>query len=92
MKKTCGDKGVMLLSVRAGAVAPLLSHVSGVLLTWVTLLFNGVGALPAQNKEKLQGDKLNLHFSREKFEGLERTREYLSHNMKVTRFRCNRRD
>ena len=89
MKQTCGDKGVTLLAVREGAVAPLLAHVLRVLLTWVTLFVNGRGELPAQRREKSQGDNLNLHFSREKFEGLEKTREYLSHNMVVTIFWCN---
>ena len=67
-------------------VAPLFAHVLGVLLTWVTLLFNGRGALPSQNKENLQGDNFFLHFSKENFEGLDQTREYLSHNMMVMRF------
>ena len=71
-------------------VAPLLAHVSGVLLTWVMLLVNGAGALPAQNKEKLQAYNFFLHFSRENFEGLEQIREYLSHNMMVMRFQCIR--
>ena len=62
MKKTGSVKGVMLLVVRLEVVAPLLVHVSGVLLTWVTLIVNGVGALPAQNKEKLQGDNFILSF------------------------------
>ena len=43
MKQTGGDKGVPLIAVRIGAVAPLLSHVSGVMLTWVTLFVNGRG-------------------------------------------------
>jgi len=89
IKKTSIVKGVTLLAVRIDAVAPLFSHVLGALLTWVTLFFNEIGALPAQNKEKLQGDNIFLHFSREKFEGLEQTRGYLSHNMMVMRFRCN---
>ena len=89
MKKTGGVKGVMLLAIRLEVVAPLISHVSGALLTCVMLLVNGEGALPAQNKEKLQGDNLNLRFSRENFEGLEQTREYLSNNMMVTISRCN---
>ena len=79
MKKKGGDKG-----------APLLSHVSGEVLTWVTLFVNGRGALPTQHREKLKGDNLNLHFPRETFEGLEKTREYLSHNIMVTIFWCNR--
>ena len=90
MKQTGGDKGVTLLAVREGAVAPLLAHVSGVVLTWVMLFVNGRGALPAQHREKLQGDNLNLHFPRENFEGLEQKMEYLYHNMRVMRFRCNR--
>ena len=44
MKQTGGFKGVMLLEVRLYPMAPLLSHVLGSLFTWVTLLFNGVGA------------------------------------------------
>ena len=40
MKQTSGNKGVMLLALRVGAVAPLLSHVSGAVLTWVTLFVN----------------------------------------------------
>ena len=71
-------------------VEPLLAHVSGVVITWVTLFFNGRGALPAQHNEKLQGVNLNLHFSRENFEGLEKSAEYLFYNMMVTRFRYNR--
>ena len=67
MKQTSDVKGVMLLAVRIEVVAPLLVHVSGALLTWVTLFSNGRGALPTQNKEKLQGDNFFLHFSREKF-------------------------
>ena len=54
------------------------------------LLVDKRGALPAQNKENLQGDNLFLHFSRENFEGVEQTREYLSYNMMVTRFWCNK--
>ena len=80
----------MLLAVRVEAMEILFAHVSRAFLTWVTLLVNGAGELPTQKKKKLQGDKLNLHFSRENFEGLEQTREYLSHNMRVTRFRCNK--
>ena len=38
MKQTCGVKVVTLLAVRIEVVTPLLSHVSGVLPTWVTLL------------------------------------------------------
>ena len=71
MKKTSGAKGEPLFAVRERAVEPLFDHVLGAVLTWVTLFFNGRGALPAQHKEKLQGVNLNLHFSREKFEGLE---------------------
>ena len=65
----------MLLAVKEGVVAPLFAHVSGAVMTWVTLFVNGRGALPAQHKEKLQGVNLNLHLSREKFEGFEKTRE-----------------
>ena len=54
MKQIGSVKGVMLLSVSLGEVALLLAHVSGALLTWVTLLVNGRGVLPTQNKEKLQ--------------------------------------
>ena len=89
MKQTCGDKGVTLLAARAGVVAPLLAHVSGAVLARVMLFVNGRGALPAQHREKLQGDNLNLHFSRENFEGLEQSREFLSHDMRVTIFRYN---
>ena len=71
IKKKGGAKGVTILAVREGAVAPLLAHASGAVLTWVTLFFNGRGALLAQHRETLQGDNLNLHFSRENFEGLE---------------------
>ena len=52
----------MHIDVNLEVVAPLLSHVSGAFLTWVTLLGNGVGALPTQNKEKLQGDNFLLSF------------------------------
>ena len=90
MKKTGGAKGALLLAVRERTMAPLFAHVSGAVLTWVTIFVNGRGALPAQHKEKLQGVNLNLHFSRENFEGLEQSREYLSHNMRVTIFRHNR--
>ena len=89
MKQIGGDKGALLLAVRTGAVDPLLAHVSRTMLTWVMLFSNGGGALLAQNREKLQGDHLNLHFSRENFEGLEQTREYLSHNMMVMIFMCS---
>ena len=89
MKKTGGVKGAPLLEVRTGAVAPLLAHVSGAVLTWVTLFVNGRRALPAQHMEKLPRVNLNLHFSRENFAGLEQTRGYLSHNMRVTRFWYN---
>ena len=71
-------------------MAPLFAHVLEVVLTWVTLFGNGRGALRAQHREELQGVNLNLHFSREKFEGLEQSREYLSHNMRVTIFQCNK--
>ena len=47
MKKTGGAKGAPLLVVREGVVAPLFARVSRALLTWVMLLVNGVGALPA---------------------------------------------
>ena len=90
MKKTSDAKGAPLLAVRERAVAPLFSHVLGVVLTWVTLFVNGRGALPAQHTEKLQGVNFFLHFSRENFEGLEKLREHLSHNMRVTRFRYNK--
>ena len=59
------------------------------MLTWVTLFVNGRRALLAQHKEKFQGVNLNLHFSRENFEGLEQTRGYLSHNMRVMIFWYN---
>ena len=70
MKKTGSAKGAPLLVVRIEVVAPLLAHVSGEVLTWVMIFFNGRGALPAQHREKLQGINSNLHFSRENFEGL----------------------
>ena len=89
MKQTCSDKGIMLLVVREGEVAPLISHVLGVVLTWVMLFVNGRGALPTQHREKSQGNNLNLHFSRENFEGLKKTREYYLHNMMVTIFWYN---
>ena len=89
MKQTGGDKGVTLLAVRLGAVEPLFSYVSREVLTWVMIFFNGKGELPAQHREKLQGDNLNLHFSKENFEGFEQTREYLSHNVRVMKFRYN---
>ena len=68
MKQTSGDKGELLLVVRKGVVATLLSHVSGVVLTLVMLFFNGRGVLPSQHKEKLEGLNFFLHFSRENFE------------------------
>ena len=72
-------------------MARLLAHVSGAVLTWVMFFVNGRGALPVQQKEKLQGVNFFLHFSRENFEGLEQSREFLSHNMRVTRFCYNMR-
>ena len=90
MKQTDSDKGASLLAIRTGMTTPLFSHVSGAVLTWVPLFFNGRGALPAQHREKSQGDNLNLHLYRENFEGLEKTREYLYHNMMVAIFQCNR--
>ena len=66
MKQTGGDKVEPLLTVREGAMAPLLAHVLGEVLTWVMLFVNGRGVLLAQHREKLQGHNLNLHFSREK--------------------------
>ena len=89
MKQTGGEKRPPLLVVRIGVVAPPLAHVLGVVLTWVMFFFIRRGSLPTQHREELQGDNLNLHFSRENFEGLEQTKEYLSHNMRVTRFQCN---
>ena len=86
MKQTNDAKGEPLLAVRTRAVAQLLGHVSGVVLTCVMLFVNGRGALPTQHTEKLQGNDLHLHFSREKFEGLEQIREYLSHDMRVMIF------
>ena len=53
MKTTGGAKGAPLLAVRERMVAPLFAHVSGVVLTWVTLFVNGRGVLPAQHREKL---------------------------------------
>ena len=49
MKKIGDDKGELLIVVSIGVVAPLLSHVSGVVLTWVMFFVNGRGALPAQH-------------------------------------------
>ena len=69
MKQT--GHGAPLLAVREGVVAPLLAHVSGVVLTWVTPFVNGRGALSSQHMVKLQGVNFFLHFSRENFEGLE---------------------
>ena len=60
--------------------------------SWVMLLVNGERVLPAQKREKLQGVNLFLHFSKEKFEGLEQTMGYLSCNMRVMRFWYNRDD
>ena len=57
--------------------------------SWVTLLVNGERALPAQKRENLQWVNLFFHFSRENFEGLEKTRGYLSHNMRVKIFWYN---
>ena len=65
MKQTSGDKGAPLLAVKVGAVEPFFAHVSGEVLTWVTLFVDGERALPAQKREKLQGVNLFLHFSRE---------------------------
>ena len=48
MKQRGGVKGAMLLAVRIEEVAPIFSHVSGALLTWVTLFVNGIRALLAQ--------------------------------------------
>ena len=53
MKHTGGVKGVMILTVRERVMDPLFSHVSGALLAWVMLFFNGRGVLPTQNKENL---------------------------------------
>ena len=53
-------------------------------------LYQWKRSVTGSKEEKLQGVNLNIHFSREKFEGLEQTREYLSHNMMVMIFRCNR--
>ena len=39
MKKIGGAKGALLLAARVGAVAPLLVHVLGVVLNWVTFFF-----------------------------------------------------
>ena len=92
MKQTGGDKGEPLLAVKEGAVAPLFARVSGAVLALCFLgnTFCQWGKSVTSSKEgKLQGVNLFLHFSRENFEGLEKTREYLSHNMTVTRFRRN---
>ena len=88
-KQTGGDKGALLLAVRERAVAPLFSHVSGAVLALFFLgnTFGQWGKSITISKEgKLHGVNLFLHFSRENFEGLEQSREYLSHNMRVTIF------
>ena len=43
-----------------------------------------------KTRKNCKGIIFFYHFSRENFEGLEKTREYLYHSMMVTRFRCNR--
>ena len=89
MKKTGDVKGVTLLAVRLGGGTSLWSCIrSGDSLA--PPFVNERGALPAEDKEKLQGDIFSYHFSRENFKGLEKSREYLSHNMRVMRFRYNR--
>ena len=55
MKKKDSDKGALLLAVRERAVAPLFAHVSGAVLAWVTLFFNGERALPTQKRENCKG-------------------------------------
>ena len=88
-KKTGGDKGAPILTVKEGAVAPLFDHVSGAVLDLWFLgnAFCQWGKSVANSKErKLQGVNLFLHLSRENFVGLENSREYLSHNMMVTIF------
>ena len=89
MKQTGGDKGEPLLAVRERVVAPLFAHVSGVVLALFFLgnaFFQWGKSVTSSKEGKLQGVNLFLHFSREKFEGLEKTRGYLSHNMRVMRF------
>ena len=78
---------------RLEAVAPLFAHVSGALpaLCFLGNSFCQWGKSVTNSKEgKLQGVNLFLHFSTEKFEGLEQSREYLSHSMRVMIFRYNR--
>ena len=92
MKKPCGVKGVMLLVVGIEAVALLFSHVSRALLALCFLgnTFCQWGKSITSSKEgKLQGVNLFLYFSRENFDGLEQTRGYLSHNMRVMGFQYN---
>ena len=74
-------------------MAPLFSHVSGAVLALCFLgnAFCQWGKSVTNSKEvKLQGVDLFLHFSRENFEGLEQSREYLSHNLMVTIFQYNK--
>ena len=68
MKQTGGAKGALLFAKRAGAVAPLLAHVSGVVLAFCFLgnAFCQWGKSVTSSKQgKLQGVNLNLHLSRE---------------------------
>ena len=92
MKQTGGDKGEPLLAVKEGVVEPLFSHVSRVVLALCFLgnAFCQWGKSVTNSKQgKIVRGYFSCHFSRENFEGLEHTREYLSHNMMVTIFRCN---
>ena len=73
-------------------MAPLFSHVSRAVLA-LCFLGNTLGkwgkSVTRSKEGKLQGVNLFIHFCRENLEGLEQTRGYLSHNMRVTRFQCN---
>ena len=54
-------------------------------------LYQWKRSVTGSRQGKIQGNNFLLSFSRTNSEGLEKTREYLSHNMMVTRFRCNRK-
>ena len=72
---------------------PLFSHVLGAMLAlcfWGNAFCQWGKSVTISKEGKLQGVNFLLHLSRENFEGLEQLREFLSHNMKVTRFRYNK--